>query len=74
MGLAFQLAPDLVTPTWPDPAVPQQSHLDLTVDDLDESEAFALRLGARKVEGDVHGSGFRVYLDPAGHPFCLCTS
>jgi catechol 2,3-dioxygenase-like lactoylglutathione lyase family enzyme len=70
-GLAFQLAPDLIAPTWPDPAVPQQLHIDFDVDDLDEAEAFALRLGARRVEG-AEGSGFRAYLDPAGHPFCLC--
>jgi catechol 2,3-dioxygenase-like lactoylglutathione lyase family enzyme len=37
-GMAFQLAPDLVPPTWPDPAIPQQSHLDVTVADLDIGE------------------------------------
>lgn len=69
-GMAFQLAPDLVPPTWPDPAVPQQSHLDVIVDDLDEGEAKVLAIGARPT--GVAASGFRAYLDPTGHPFCLC--
>jgi len=42
-GLAFQLAPDFVPPTWPDPALPQQMHLDVMVDDLDEAEAAEVR-------------------------------
>jgi len=69
-GMGFQLAPDLVPPTWPDPAVPQQSHLDVTVDDLDEGEAKVLAIGARPT--GVAAAGFRAYLDPSGHPFCLC--
>ena len=69
-GMGFQLAPDLVPPTWPDPAVPQQSHLDVTVDDLDEGEGKVLAIGARPT--GVSGLGFRAYLDPSGHPFCLC--
>ena len=68
-GLAFQLAPDLVRPTWPDPAVPQQMHLDVMVDDLDEAEAAVLALGARRLSEPDAGS--RVFADPAGHPFCL---
>jgi len=69
-GMAFQLAPDLVPPTWPDPAVPQQSHLDVSVDDLDAGEAAVLAIGARPT--GVTAKGFRAYLDPSGHPFCLC--
>ena len=71
-GLAFQLAPDLIPPTWPKGDVPQQFHLDLTVDDLDEGEAFVLSIGARKAPAEEASEGFRVYLDPTGHPFCLC--
>lgn len=71
-GIAFQLAADLIPPTWPEGDVPQQSHLDLDVANLDEAEAYALSIGARKVPGDVHRETFRVYLDPSGHPFCLC--
>ena len=46
-GMAFQLAPDLVPPTWPDPAVPQQFHLDVNVPDLDVAEQRVLAIGAR---------------------------
>jgi catechol 2,3-dioxygenase-like lactoylglutathione lyase family enzyme len=64
-GLAFQLAPGHRPPTWPDPAVPQQLHFDVMVEDLAEAGASVLALGARRLPGD------NVYADPAGHPFCL---
>ncbi|GLZ80361.1 glyoxalase [Actinorhabdospora filicis] len=72
--LAFQLAPGHVPPAWPDPSRPQQFHLDLEVDDIDEARALAETLGARFVEEHVgeRGYGFVVMIDPAGHPFCLC--
>jgi predicted enzyme related to lactoylglutathione lyase len=35
--LDFQLALNHKPPTWPDNAIPQQFHLDLQVDDLDEA-------------------------------------
>jgi hypothetical protein len=60
-------------PEWPGQARPQQMHLDLVVDDLDEGEQEAIRLGATKAETQP-GTTFRVFLDPAGHPFCLCLS
>ena len=63
-GLAFQLAPDHQPPTWPDPAVPQQYHLDVMVEDVAAAGPRVLALGATKLDGDV-------YADPAGHPFCL---
>jgi catechol 2,3-dioxygenase-like lactoylglutathione lyase family enzyme len=68
--LAFQLAPDHQPPRWPDPAFPQQFHLDVLVDDIDEAEPKALALGATPLPSQE--DGFRVYADPAGHPFCLC--
>ena len=49
---------------------PQQLHLDFDVDDLDVGEEQVLALGARKAEVQP-GKTFRVYIDPAGHPFCL---
>jgi catechol 2,3-dioxygenase-like lactoylglutathione lyase family enzyme len=67
--LAFQHAPDHVPPRWPDPAHPQQLHLDVEVGDVDVAEAAVLALGARSL--DHEEPGFRVYADPAGHPFCL---
>jgi hypothetical protein len=71
-GIAFQRASDYVPPSWPDGDIPQQSHLDLEVVDLDAAEAAVLALGATDT-GMPEGprSSFRVFLDPAGHPFCL---
>jgi hypothetical protein len=69
--LGFQKVDDYLAPTWPTGSVPQQAHLDFRVDDLEDSERFALSLGARKAEFQPGGASFRVYLDPAGHPFCL---
>lgn len=42
---------------WPDPARPQQAHLDILVDDLDAGEAQALELGATRLAGE--GKSFR---------------
>jgi catechol 2,3-dioxygenase-like lactoylglutathione lyase family enzyme len=71
VSLAFQLAPGHVPPQWPGEEQPQQIHLDFDVPDLDAGEQQVLALGARKHEVQP-GRNFRVYLDPAGHPFCLC--
>jgi catechol 2,3-dioxygenase-like lactoylglutathione lyase family enzyme len=67
--LAFQLAPDHQPPRWPDPAHPQQFHLDVRVEDVEVAEKEVLALGATRLPGE--GGDFRVYADPAGHPFCL---
>jgi len=64
-GLAFQLAPDHRPPRWPDPSRPQQIHLDVMVEDVDDAGSLVQALGATPLEGDG------VYADPAGHPFCL---
>jgi len=45
--LGFQRADALAPTTWPDPAVPQQLHLDVVVPDLDEAEVRE-RLRTRK--------------------------
>ena len=68
--IAFQRAPDLRPPRWPDPEYPQQFHIDVQVDEIEAAEAKVLALGARRLseDGEEH---FRVYADPAGHPFCL---
>jgi catechol 2,3-dioxygenase-like lactoylglutathione lyase family enzyme len=68
--LAFQLVADHRPPQWPGAEHPQQLHLDLEVADLDAGEAAVVALGARKHEVQP-GETFRVFLDPAGHPFCL---
>ncbi len=69
-SLMFQQVSGYTPPRWPDPAYPQQAHLDILVDDLDEGEARALGLGASRLGGEKH---FRVFADPTGHPFCLTT-
>lgn len=72
--VGVQLAPDHVPPTWPDPEVRQQVHLDLEVDDPRAAEAEVLAKGARLLlaADDLDApAGFRAYADPAGHPFCL---
>ncbi|WP_084741864.1 VOC family protein [Cryptosporangium aurantiacum] len=68
-NVLFQQVSDYTPPQWPDPAHPQQAHWDILVDDLDEGEEKVLALGARRLEGAPEG--FRVFADPAGHPFCL---
>jgi hypothetical protein len=67
--MLFQQVADYVAPRWPDPAHPQQVHLDVHVDDIDTAEKAALDLGARPLPGA--GDNWRVYADPAGKPFCL---
>ena len=68
--LAFQRAADWVPPHWPDPAYPQQMHLDIRVSDADRAERELLALGATRVRA-ARETGFRVFIDPAGHPFCI---
>jgi predicted enzyme related to lactoylglutathione lyase len=68
-SVMFQQVSGYNPPQWPDPAHPQQAHLDIIVDDLDAGEARARELGASRLNGG--GERFRVFADPAGHPFCL---
>jgi catechol 2,3-dioxygenase-like lactoylglutathione lyase family enzyme len=72
VGLAFQRAPDHQPPRWPDPNHPQQAHIDLHVPDLDDGERQVLALGATALPTPPDAEKYRVYADPAGHPFCLC--
>jgi hypothetical protein len=71
-NVMFQQITDYNAPRWPDPAYPQQVHLDIAIGDLDAGEAQALELGATRLPGG--GQTFRVFADPAGHPFCLTAS
>jgi hypothetical protein len=63
--ISFHQVAGYTPPMWPTQERPQQMHLDVIVDDLD--------LGATK-HPDQPGTSFRVFLDPAGHPFCLCVN
>ncbi|MGH9107275.1 MAG: VOC family protein [Acidimicrobiales bacterium] len=70
--LAFQRVDDWVEPTWPGGAHPQQFHLDFSVPDISAAEPAVVAAGARAHAHQPSADGhFRVYLDPAGHPFCL---
>lgn len=68
--LAFQKVADYQAPTWPSGGLPQQMHLDFEVEYLDAGEEFVVSIGALKSQVQP-GETFRVFLDPAGHPFCL---
>jgi len=71
-GLSFQSEAWYRPPVWPEEpgAQTKMLHLDILVDDLEAAGVHALECGAvlanYQPQEDV-----RVYLDPAGHPFCL---
>ncbi|MET1006549.1 MAG: VOC family protein [Propionibacteriaceae bacterium] len=71
-GLSFQVEPEYVRPVWPSHSEDQEMmvHLDIEVDDLAAASAYAEGLGATLAEFQPQDL-VRVYLDPAGHPFCL---
>lgn len=69
--LTFQRVADHQPPQWPEGGVPKQLHLELAASDLDAEEARILELGATKAEVQPNPSGWRVLVDPAGHPFCI---
>lgn len=72
VGLAFQTESCYVRPGWPAGPGDQQMmmHLEIRVADLESAAAHATGCGAvladHQPQDDV-----RVFLDPAGHPFCL---
>ncbi|MEU6207735.1 VOC family protein [Micromonospora musae] len=73
--IVIQLAPDHVRPRWPDGGS-QQMHVDLTTDDIATADERVLGAGGRRLRplGDIDvsaGIGARVYVSPAGHPFCI---
>lgn len=71
--LTFQKNEDYTPPVWPDEphAQQQMAHLDFAVDDIPSAVEHALKCGAQvaKAQFDEH---WKVMIDPAGHPFCLC--
>jgi catechol 2,3-dioxygenase-like lactoylglutathione lyase family enzyme len=71
-GLSFQTEPAHARPVWPaGPGDPQmQAHLDIEVEDLAAAGEHAVAAGA-VLAGYQPQDDVRVYLDPAGHPFCL---
>ena len=71
-GLSFQTEVDHVRPVWPAGPGDQQmmAHLDIEVADLDAAGEYVVAAGAVLAEYQPQ-KDVRVYLDPAGHPFCL---
>jgi hypothetical protein len=77
--IAFQQVEQLPEATWPTNTVPQQLHLDLTVQSVEEllvQHERVLRLGGRLLYDriDDPDEPLRVYADLAGHPFCVFVS
>ncbi len=73
IGVSFRDLDGFVPTTWPDPAVPEQIHLDLHFADRDAAVARAEVLGARRLPRPSRRGGGATFADPAGHPLCLCT-
>ncbi|MGH3498852.1 MAG: VOC family protein [Nocardioidaceae bacterium] len=74
--LAFQRVESYQPPSWPNGA-PQQAHLDVAVSDFSRWHDRVTELGGAALDPvappPAEGSRtYRVYADPAGHPFCLC--
>jgi catechol 2,3-dioxygenase-like lactoylglutathione lyase family enzyme len=72
VGLSFQTEAHHVRPVWPaGPDDPQmQMHLEIRVADLEGAVAHATECGATLADYQPQ-QDVRVFLDPAGHPFCL---
>ena len=71
-GLSFQTESRYVRPVWPARDGDQQMsvHLDIRVENLAEASAHAERAGAKMADHQPQ-EDVRVFVDPAGHPFCL---
>ena len=72
--MAFQKIENYQKPTWPTGGLPQQAHMDFHAKDLDIAEKQLLEIGAVKAEFQPKPHRFRIYLDLAGHPFCIVQS
>lgn len=73
-SILFQHNPDYIPPVWPDAPEEQQqmAHIDFAVEDLNKAVQHAIQCGA-KVAEEQFSDDWKVMLDPAGHPFCLCS-
>jgi len=74
--LAFQQTSGVRPTTWPDDEVPQQAHLDTTVDSVEElnrqhDRILALGGTLRFDRSDDPEEPLRAYADPDGHIFCV---
>ena len=77
--LAFQQVDAFPHSTWPEPGVPQQVHLDLSVPSraaLERQHERVMSMGDIPVlradaDPDDDEEAIYVYADPDGHPFCI---
>jgi len=71
--ILFQQVDDYIPPVWPQEVEKQQqmAHIDFAVNDLDEAIKHAINCGAT-VAPKQFSDSWKVMVDPAGHPFCLC--
>jgi hypothetical protein len=72
--MGFQKIDNYQKPTWPTGGLPQQAHIDFHAKDLDIAEKQLLEIGAVKAEFQPKPHRFRIFLDLAGHPFCIVQS
>lgn len=72
LSVGFGRIDGYTPPRWPDPGAPKQFHLDFYAADLDMAEAACLDAGAAKPAHQPGADRWRVLVDPAGHPFCIC--
>lgn len=76
MLFIFMQEDDYVSPVWPEESCMQQKqmHFDFQVPDLQAAVEYAESLGAVKTTVQFGEDDFVTMLDPAGHPFCLCSN
>ncbi len=72
LTLNFEYEQQWDQPVWPAQGGLQSAtqHLDIWVDDLEASSEWATECGATLADTQPQDD-VRVFLDPAGHPFCL---
>jgi len=72
-GILFQQNTEYKPPVWPEEPEAQQqmAHLDFAVNDLGKAVEHAIHCGATPAD-EQFSDDWKVMLDPAGHPFCLC--
>jgi catechol 2,3-dioxygenase-like lactoylglutathione lyase family enzyme len=58
---------------WPSADASSRLHLDVVVEDFEDAEERLLALGATLSDHQPGADRFRVFVDPAGHPFCIVT-
>lgn len=71
-GITFQRNADYKPPVWPAAFEKQQqmAHMDFAVNNLEKAVQHAIRCGATTAD-EQFSDGWKVMLDPSGHPFCL---